>query len=107
MKPGPLPGRNAQVVYCTEKAIEFFGSAYPQLPFGINIALVQRRYHCFREIRILPNFHSLPYTQWMKPGSLPGRNAQGVYCTEKAIAFLGSAYAQAPFGINIALVHRR
>ena len=49
---GYLPGRNTQCVYGTEKAIAFLGSPFTQLPFDINIASVQRRYHWFRQ---LPN----------------------------------------------------
>ena len=101
-----LPGSNAQCVYCTEKAIAFLGSPYPQLPFGINIALVQKRYHCFRQLRNFPNFHSRHYTRWMKPVYLPVSNAQCVYCTEKAIEFWGSPYPQLHFDINIAWVQR-
>ena len=102
-----LPIRNAQCVYCTEKAIAFLGSAYPQLSFDINIALVQMRYHCFRQLRIFPNFHSRPYTRCMKPGVFTGRNAQCVYGNKKAIAFLGSPYPQLPFDINIASLQMR
>ena len=107
MKPGCLPGSNDQCVYCKEKAIAFLGSPYPQLPFDTNIALVQRRYHCFRQLRSFPNFHSRPYMLCMKPGYLLGRNAECVYCTDKPIAFLGSPYPQLHFDTNIALVQRR
>ena len=102
-----FPGVIAQCVYCTEKAIVFLGSPYPQLPFDISIALVQRRYHIFRQLRIFTNFRSRPYTRCMKLGYLPGGNAQCVCCTETAIAFFGSPYPQLPFDINIALVQRR
>ena len=94
--------RNAPCVYCTEKAVAFLDSPYPQLPFDINIALVQRRYHCLRQVRIIPNFHSRTYTRCIKPGYLPSRDAQCVYCNEKAIAFLSSPYPQLPFDANIA-----
>ena len=87
IKVGYLPNRNAQCIYCTEKAIAFLGSPYRQLPYDINIALVQRRYNCFRQLRYFPNFLSRPYTQCIKAGYLPGCNAQCVYCTENAIAF--------------------
>ena len=107
MKPGYSTGSNAQCVYCTNKAIPFLGSPYPQLPFDINIGMVQRRYHCFRQLQIFPNFHSRPYTRCMTPGYLPGSNAHCVYCTEKTIAVLGSPYPKLPFEINIALVQRR
>ena len=107
MKPGYLPSGNAQCVYCTEKSIAFLGSPYPQLPFDIKIAFVQRWYHCFRQIRIFPIFHSRHYTRCMKLGYLPSVNAQCIYCTVKAIAFMGSPYRQLPFGINIGLVQRR
>ena len=63
-----LLGRNAHCVYCTKKAITFLGSAHSQLTFDIKIALVQIRYHCFRLLRIFPNFHSRPYAWCMKPG---------------------------------------
>ena len=102
-----FPDRNAQCVYCTKKAIAYLGSPYPQLPFDINIALVQKWYHCFRQLRSLPNFHSRPSTRCMKPVYLLERYAQFVYCTEKAIAYLGSLYPQLPFNINIALVQKR
>ena len=55
MKQGYSMGGNAQCVYCTEKVIAFLGSPYPLLPFDVNVALVQRRYHCFRQLRIFPN----------------------------------------------------
>ena len=106
-KPVYLPGSNAQCVYCTEKAIPFLGSPYQQLPFDINIALVQRRYHCFRQRWTVPKFISRPYTRCVNPGYLPGRNAQWVSCTKKAITFSGSPYPQLPFDINIAWVQGR
>ena len=107
MKPGYFLNRNTQCIYCTEKAVAFLDSPYPQIPFDINISLVQRRYHCFQQLRSLPNFHSQPYTRCIKPGYFPGRNAQCVYCTEKAIEFLGTPYPQLLFDINIALAQRR
>ena len=39
----------------------------------------------------------------MKQGYSLGGNAQCVYCTEKAIAFMGSPYSQLPFDVRIAL----
>ena len=57
-----LPDRDAQCVYSTEKAIAFLGSPCPKLPFNINIALVETRYHCDRKLLILPNYHIRPYT---------------------------------------------
>ena len=107
MKPGSLPAHIAQCVYCTEWAITFLGSPYPQLLFDINIALVQTRYHGDPLRRSLPNFHCRPYTACMKPGSLPARIAQCVYCADMAITFLGSPYPQLPFERNIALVQTR
>ena len=92
IKPGYLPGGNALCICCTKKAVAYLGCPYPQLPFEITIALVQRRYHCFRQLRISPNFNSRLYTRCMKPGYLPGGNAKCVYCTETAIAYLGSPY---------------
>ena len=106
IKPGYFPSRYAHCVYCTEKALTFLGSPYPQLPFDINIAQEQRRFHCFRQLRIFPNLNSPPYTRLMKQGYLHCRNAKCVYCTEKAIALLGSPFPQLPFDINIALVQR-
>ena len=72
MKPGVFPDLNAQCVYCTDKAIAFLASQFPQLSFDVNIALVQMRYHCFRQLRIFSNFHSRPYTRCMKPGVFAG-----------------------------------
>ena len=43
----------------------------------------------------------------MKPGDLQARKAFCVYCTDKAIAFLGSPYTLLPFDINIPLVQAR
>ena len=37
-------------------------------------------------------------------GTLPARKAQCVYCSDKAITFLGSAFPKLRFGINIAFV---
>ena len=107
IKPSYSTGSNAQCVYCTDKAITFFGSQYTQQIFGINIALVQRRYDCFRQLRKFPNFHSRPYKRCIIPGYTTGSNVQCVCCTDKAIAFLGSRYKQLPFRRNIALVQRR
>ena len=61
-KPDDLPSHDAQCVYSTEKAITFLGSPYPQLPFIVNIALVQTRYHGGRKHRNFRNFHCRPYT---------------------------------------------
>ena len=107
MKPGYLPGRNPQCVYCTEKAIVFLGSPYPQLPFDITIALMQGRYHCFRQLR---SFFKFPFSALYavhETGLFLGRNVQCVHCTGKAIAFLGSPYPQLPFDLNISLVQKR
>ena len=62
LKPGSWKARHGQCVYYTDKVITFLSSAYPYLPFDINIALVQTRYH--RDIwpRIVPNFHCWQYT---------------------------------------------
>ena len=61
-KPGDLKNRDPQCVYCTKKAITFLGSPYPQLPFGVNFALVQTRYHGDRKFRNFRNFHCRPCT---------------------------------------------
>ena len=91
MNPGNLQVRKAQCVYCTDEAITLLGSAQPQLPFEINIALVQTRYRWDRQARTLPNFHCRPHTAVYEPGNLPARLAQCVYCTDEAITILGSA----------------
>ena len=39
-----LPARSAKRAFCTERRTTFLGSAFPQLPFDIKIALVQTRY---------------------------------------------------------------
>ena len=44
-----------------------------------------------------------PIRRWKKPGNLADHDAQCVYCTEKAITFLGSVYPMLPFDIDIAL----
>ena len=44
MKPGCLQARCEKWAFCTETRITFLGSAFPQLPFDIKIALVQTRY---------------------------------------------------------------
>ena len=102
-----FPVSNAQCVYCTENAIAFLDTPYPQLPFDMNNALVQRRYNCFRQRLKFPTLHSQPYARCTTPGYLPGSNAQCVYCTENAIAFLCSPYPQLPIDMNIALVPRQ
>ena len=107
LKPGYLPRCNTQCVYCTENANAFLSSPHPQLPFDINIGVVQRRYHCFRQLQIFPNFHIRPYLRNIKPCYLPRCNAQCVYCTEKANSFLVSAHPQLSFDRNIALVQSR
>ena len=68
MNPGNLPARKAQCVYCTDEAITFLGSAERQLPFDINIALVQTRYRVVRQPRTFPNFHCRPYAAVYEPG---------------------------------------
>ena len=105
-KPRSLPGHNAQCVYCTERAITFLDSPYPQLPFGMNIPLVRMRYHCCRQLRSFPHFHSRPNTMRTKPRFLGGHNAQCVYCTDSTIKFLDSPSTQLPFVMNITLVRR-
>ena len=93
--------------YCTGTAIKFLGSPYSQLPFGISIALVQRQYHRFRQLRSFPNFHSRLYTRCTKPGCLLGGCAQCVYRTKRSIAFLDFPYPQLPFDKNIAFMQSR
>ena len=70
MNPGSLSTRIAQCVSCTDKAITFLSSAYPQLPFDINIALVQTRYRGDWQPRTFPNFHCRPYMAVYEHGYL-------------------------------------
>ena len=91
MNPENLQARKAQCVYCTDEAITFLGSAQPQLAFDINIALVQTRYRGDRQPRTFPNFGCRPHTAVINPVNLQARKAQCLYCTDEAIAFLGSA----------------
>ena len=69
---GNLTARSSQYVYYTDKAITFLLSAYPQLPFHMNIALVQTRYRCDRLPQSFPNFHFRPYTAVYWWGYLDG-----------------------------------
>ena len=54
--PGITNARDAQCVYCTNEAITFLGSAGPQLPFGMNIGLVQIQNRFDRQPRSFPIF---------------------------------------------------
>ena len=62
LKPGSWKARNGQCVYYTDKVITFLSSPYPYLPFDINIALVQTRYHGYILPHIVQNFHYRQYT---------------------------------------------
>ena len=68
MNPDNLQARKVQCVYCTHEAITFLGSEQPQLPFDINIALVQARYRVDRHPRSFPNFHCRHNTAVYVPG---------------------------------------
>ena len=107
MNPGSFRACSGQCVYCTDKALTFLGSAYPLLPFDINIDLVQTRYHCDLHPRIFPNFHSRNIRRCMNPCSFRACSGQCVYCTVKAITFIASTYPKLPFHVNIALVKTR
>ena len=72
MNPGTFPARKAECVYCSDKAITFFGSAYPLLRVDINIDLVQIRYRGDRHPRSFLNSHCRPHTEAYEPGYFSG-----------------------------------
>ena len=58
MNTGNLKLRRYSYTICTSPKIIFFGSAPLKLPFDVNIALVQTRYHGERNFG---NLHCRPY----------------------------------------------
>ena len=107
MNPGILSARFVQCVLCTDMAITFLGSPYPQVPLDIIIALAQTQYRGDRQPRTFPNFHCRPYTAMYEPGYFARPFCPVRLSTEMAITFLGCPYPQLPFDIIIALVQTR
>ena len=60
MKPGSLRPHTGKCAFCTDTPITFLGSPFPQLPFGITIAMVQTPYRRKKKPRISSNFHIQP-----------------------------------------------
>ena len=61
MNAGNLKPRRGMYPFCTNPRIIFLGSASLKLPFDVNIALVQTRYHGERKPRNFGNLHCRPY----------------------------------------------
>ena len=57
MNSGNLRTRRGLNLFCTNTRIIFLGSASLKLPFDINIASVQTRYHGNRKLRSFGNLH--------------------------------------------------
>ena len=107
MKLLTLPIRNGLWAFCTEAAFKFSGSPFFQLPFDINIASVQTRYHADRQPLYTQISITGPIRRCMKLVTLPIRNGLWAFCTKEAFAFSGSPSLQLPFDINIASVQTR
>ena len=61
MNAGNLKSSRSLYTFCTNPRIIFLGSASLKLPFDVNIALVQTRYHGERKPRNFGNLHCRPY----------------------------------------------
>ena len=107
VKPGSLPARNGKYAFCTETRISILGCTFPQLPFDVNIALVQTRYHVERQPTISEYFIVATVQRFGIPVSLQARFGKNAYCTETRITFLGYTFQQLSCDVNIALVQRR
>ena len=92
MEPGFLQVRTANWAFCTETRITFLGTAYPQLPFDINIVLVPSGYHGDSWPAFTQTCTVGPIRRCMKQGSLQVRTAKWALCTETRITFVGTAY---------------
>ena len=104
---GILLSRNGRCDYCTNPIITILGSTPPQLPFNINIALVQSRYLGGRKPWNTANFHCRHYTATNETGILLSCNGRYDYCTNPIVTFLGWTHPQLPFNISIGLVQSR
>ena len=67
-----LTARTGKWDYCTDKLNTFLVSPYPQLPFDINISLVQARYHGDWSVTIYATFRTGPYTAYLETGYFDG-----------------------------------
>ena len=61
MNAGNLKHHRGLYAFCTNPRIIFLNSASLKLPFDIDIALVQTRYHGERKPRNFGNLHCRPY----------------------------------------------
>ena len=99
--------RTGRCGFCTDLEIAFLGSLHLQLPFNINFALVQTRYHGKKQPQNSENFHCWRDTALMTRDTLLTRTGRCGFCTDQEIAFLGSPHPQLPYNVNIALVQTR
>ena len=83
------------------------GSASLKLPFDINIASVQTRYHADRKSRNFGSFHCQPIWRSMNADNFKLRRGLYSFCTNPIIIFLVSASLKLPFELNIALMQTR
>ena len=77
--------------FCINPRTIFLDSASLKLPFDINIALVQTRYHADRKPRNFGNLHCRPIWRYMNAGNLKPRRGLYPFYTNNRILFLGSA----------------
>ena len=104
MNEGNLKPSRSLYPFCTNSRLLFLDSASLKLPFDINIALVQTRYHADRKPG---NFGSCivgPIWRYMNPGNLKPRRGWYPFCTRPKIIFFGSASLNLPLDINAVLV---
>ena len=104
---GNLKPRRGLYSFCTNRRIIFLVSASLKLPFEVNIALVQTRYHGDRKPRNFGNLHSRPRWRHMNAGNLKPRRGLYSICTNPTIIFLSAASLRLPFDIIIVLVQTR
>ena len=105
MNPGSFQPHTRKCAFCTDIRITFLVSLFPQLPFDVNIAMVQTVWK--GSTKFLHIFIFSPIRRCMKPGSLQPHTGKCAFCTDIQITFLGALFPQLSFDIIVALVQIR
>ena len=99
-----LQARHGSCTLCTERGITFLDSPFPQLPFGVLLALVQTLYRprFRREFAWISIDGTTQRSEW-RP-TLQARHGLCALCTERRITFLNSPYRQLLVGVLLEIV---
>ena len=104
MKQGSLQVRTAMWAFCTDTSFTVLGTAYPKLPFDINISLVQTRYHGDSYPRILAILCCRPYTALHETGFFAGPYCEVGFLHQNKVYNFGHCIPSASFSYKHSIV---